>query len=130
MLKRAVVHTAILLTASACGNPAEFSPPPETYSESQAMIEGVAGQRTIATIDSTFFGRNLPLLGRQFIASEYSSGSPVAILSNGFWTEHFQGRPDVIGSELEVGGVVRQIVGVMPQGVDVPPDVTLWIPRE
>jgi hypothetical protein len=42
--------------------------------------------------------------------------------------ERFDGRPEVIGSTLEVEGVSRTVIGIMPQGVDVPDDVVLWIP--
>jgi hypothetical protein len=129
MFKRALLPTCVAVVVAACGGTAQFSPDPGTYTESSAAIEGVEGQRAIASIDSTFFGRNMPMLGRMFSAQEHAAGSPVAILSNTFWMERFGGRPDVIGSEIEVGGEVRRIVGVMPGGVDVPSGVALWIPR-
>ena len=115
--------------ASACASSSEFNPPPATYSETQTLIDGMAAEQTIAAIDSTFFGRNQPMLGRRFTAEDYSTGA-VAILSSDFWREHFEERPDVVGTELEVGGVVRRIVGVMPQGINVPPNVALWIPKD
>jgi len=59
-----------------------------------------------------------------------ASSQPVAILSHAFWPDHFDSGPDVTGSEIEVDGIPRRIVGIMPQGVDVPPGVALWIPRE
>jgi len=88
----------------------------------------VEAQQTIARVDSTFFGIVMPMLGRRFLPQEHEEGSAVVILSNPFWMEQLGGYPEVIGSELEVGGQVRQVVGIMPPGVDVPPGVALWIP--
>jgi len=130
MLSKVLLPAVLILTASACERPPEFSPAPGTYSESQATIDGVAGRRAIARIDSTFFSRNLPLLGRLILPQEYNDGSSVVMISHAFWVERFAGRPDVIGSKLEVDGVPRTIVGVMAQGVDVPEGVALWVPRK
>lgn len=114
----------------ACSGEPAFNPPPETYVESRVTIDGAASPRTIAAVDSTFFGLNRPLLGRSYIAEEFGADSrPVAILSHAFWEDNFDSRPDIIGSELEVDGILRTVVGIMPEGVDVPPGVALWIPR-
>lgn len=131
MLKGVTTCAGMVLFLASCESPSPgFSPGPESYSESQVMIEGVADERTIASVDSTFFSLNQPMLGRDFVSQEYGSEAAVAILSYGFWVEHSGERPDVIGSHLEIGGEVRTVVGIMPQGVDVPEDVALWIPRE
>lgn len=128
MVDRAVVSVCVLMMATACGGSPDFSPPPETYTASRAAVEGVEAQLTIARVDSTFFGIVMPMLGRRFLPREHEEGSAVVILSNPFWLDHLGGRPDVIGSELEVGGRVRRIVGIMPAGVDAPAGVALWIP--
>lgn len=130
MWNRTVMGAGLALFLTACESGPAFSPAPESYITSRVMIEGVAEERTIASVDSTFFGRNRPLLGRDFVSQEYGEDSPVAILSHGFWVEELGEQPQVIGSSLEVEGVVRTIVGIMPGGVDVPPGVALWIPRQ
>lgn len=131
MLRRFTTYAGLALMLSGCESPPPaFDPAPESYTASRAMIEGVAGERTIASVDSTFFGRNLPMLGRTFVSADYGDRRPVAVLSHGFWVERFGERPEVIGSHLEVAGVARTVVGVMPGGVDVPEAVALWIPRE
>lgn len=129
MSRRFPIYAVMALLAAACESPPAFTPPAGSYGTSQATIEGVAGQRTIASVDSTFFGRNRPLLGRLFIAREYSGDGPVTVLSHAFWAERFGEDPSVIGTELEVDGVARTVLGIMPEGVDVPPGVALWIPR-
>jgi len=130
MLSRVAKYLFIGVPLLACGREAAFSPPPSAYSESKVVIEGEASEQTIARIDSTFFGRNLPELGRKYIPQDYGpDASPSAILSHAFWSERFNSRPEIIGSELEIDGVVRRIVGVMPRGIDVPQGVALWVPR-
>lgn len=130
MRNRIVMYVGVALILTACDSGPAFSPAPGSYNASRVTIEGVAEERTIASVDSTFFGRNRPLLGRDFISQEYGGDRPVAILSHAFWVEELGEQPEVIGSSLEVKGVVRTIVGIMPGGVDVPPGVALWIPRE
>lgn len=128
--ERFIRWAAAALILSACAERPAFSPAPESYSESRAVVEGQREERIIASVDSTFFGRNRPMLGRDFISQDYEGERPVAILSHAFWVEAFGERPEVIGSRVEVGGVVRTIVGIMPRGVEVPANVALWIPRE
>lgn len=129
MSRRLLIYAGVALLAAGCVRAAAFTPPAGSYGTSQVTIEDVAGQRTIARVDATFFGSHQPWLGRLFIPREYSGDQPVAVLSHPFWVERFGESPSVLGTELEVDGVARTVVGVMPEAVDVPRDVALWIPR-
>lgn len=129
MSKRFLMHAGVVLVLSGCGGPADFSPAAGSYRESQVTIEGAAG-KTIASVDSTFFGGYQPLLGRLFLSDEHREGRPVAIVSHAFWVEELGERPEVVGHRLQVEDVARTIVGIMPPGVDVPSGVALWIPGE
>src|SRR5262249_53779742 len=54
--------------------------------------------------------------------------SSTVMLSYGFWQRHFGGDRSVIGQNLNVDSVPRQIVGVMPRGfraVKMEPDLIL-----
>ncbi|MCA9739709.1 MAG: ABC transporter permease, partial [Gemmatimonadetes bacterium] len=81
-----------------------------------------------------------PLLGRTFRPEESlgspdgfnaETGSAVAVLSHALWQRRFSGAADVIGRAIEIDGVRREIIGVMPQGFTNPvgsqPDV--WVPQ-
>jgi predicted permease len=58
-----------------------------------------------------------PILGRTFIPEEEpQGGSPVVILSHGFWQRRFGGDPGVVGRSISVRGADRTVVGVMPPG--------------
>jgi predicted permease len=54
--------------------------------------------------------------------------APVTILSYELWQSAFGGRP-VLGEMVEVNGVRREIVGIMPPGADVMDNRTeIWLP--
>jgi putative ABC transport system permease protein len=56
-----------------------------------------------------------PALGRIFSDAEAAPGQDrVAILSHGFWQRQFGGRPDVLGTTVQLSGNAYTIIGVMP----------------
>jgi putative ABC transport system permease protein len=62
-----------------------------------------------------------PELGRGFLSEEEQPGKDgVAILSYGLWQRRFAGDSDIIGKTITVNGVVRTVVGVMPQDYNFP----------
>ena len=81
------------------------------------------GQITANTFD-TLGAR--PLIGRGFTESEDSpGGEPVAVLVYGLWQNRFGGDPGVLGRSIELDGVSRRVVGVMPRGFALPTDFTV-----
>ncbi|MGM0669654.1 MAG: ABC transporter permease, partial [Gemmatimonadota bacterium] len=71
-----------------------------------------------------------PALGRRFTVGDDSPGNPeTAILSYGYWQTRFAGDPSVLGQTLRVDGVVREIIGVMPEALDfMDYDPDLYVP--
>jgi putative ABC transport system permease protein len=78
-----------------------------------------------------------PLLGRTFAAGEDREGvDRVAVISHRLWQSYFGGDPGVVGRTLELDGVTRTIVGIMPSGFQLPTDFgedvaepsLLWVP--
>src|SRR3984957_1296952 len=60
-------------------------------------------------------------VGRNFTQQEDRLGSaPTVILGYGLWQRHFAGSPDVIGRVIQLDGVGRTIVGVLPAGFSFP----------
>ncbi len=61
-----------------------------------------------------------PWLGRTFTADDDRRGGgadgPVAVLSYGFWRDHFGGSPAAIGGTVRLGGHPFTVVGVAPPG--------------
>src|SRR5258708_6846441 len=56
-----------------------------------------------------------PLLGHVFTASDDRRGcAGVAVLSYGFWQEHYAGAENAMGSTLHLNGHSFEVMGVMP----------------
>ncbi|MFI5232380.1 MAG: ADOP family duplicated permease [Gemmatimonadales bacterium] len=70
-----------------------------------------------------------PFQGRTFNAGETVPNSPlVAMLSYELWQTAFGGHT-VVGTQVQIDGVPRTIVGVMPPGFDVHDQgVKIWLP--
>ena len=70
-----------------------------------------------------------PLRGHPFTAGEETYGQTDAvILSDGVWRRLFGSRTDVIGQTVQMDGVTRTIVGVMPPGFAYPDRSDVWLP--
>jgi len=70
-----------------------------------------------------------PVLGRTFGAGEEGRGGPpVVIISHHRWQEWFGGDAEVLGRTIEVNGVERTIVGVMPRGFRFYEANAVWTP--
>ncbi|HKP10970.1 MAG TPA: ABC transporter permease [Blastocatellia bacterium] len=71
-----------------------------------------------------------PLYGRTFAAEEEEPGKDlVAVISYGLWQRRFGGDAGVVGQPLNLNGVDRTIIGVMPAGFAFPEKETdVWVP--
>jgi predicted permease len=71
-----------------------------------------------------------PALGRIFANGEDHPGNDnVVILSNAFWQRTLGGDPNVVGQQIALDGVNREIVGVMSADFQFPsPKTQLWVP--
>ncbi|MBI5425196.1 MAG: ABC transporter permease [Opitutae bacterium] len=75
-----------------------------------------------------------PLKGRNFTVDEdRAGGAPVVMISARLWRNRFGGAADVIGRTLQVDGVAREVIGVLPDPMPVPfngTDVVVTAARE
>ena len=73
------------------------------------------------TASSSFFdvlGAH-PLLGRTFTQEDSVAGKDnVAVLTYGFWQEHFGGDLNVVGKTFALDGQTQTVIGVMPVDFD------------
>ncbi len=71
-----------------------------------------------------------PELGRSFSSGDDAPGEDrYVILSHGLWEQRFSGDPSIIGRSIELEGIGRQVVGVMPPDFHFPSSKTqLWVP--
>jgi predicted permease len=103
------------------------------YSDNGADIGGAGGTERIRTLPITagYFDvlRVKPHLGHSFEERD-ETGAQLVILSNALWKQRFAGDRSAIGQTLEMDGVPRTIVGVMPDGFSDPVSgsIDAWIP--
>ena len=76
-----------------------------------------------------------PALGRGFTVDDARAGAtPVMMIAFPMWQARYAGAADVLGRVVSVNGTTRTIVGVTPNGLDIPisldqtPDV--WLPLD
>ena len=71
-----------------------------------------------------------PEMGRVFLPGEDQPGKDnVVILSHELWEQKFGGAANVIGRQVMLEGVKRQVVGVMPEGFELASAKSqFWIP--
>lgn len=69
--------------------------------------------------------------GRLFTANDHRNGAaPVALLSHRLWISLFGADPKIVGQLVDLEGTKATVVGVLPQGVNVPVDADLILPLE
>ena len=70
-----------------------------------------------------------PILGRDFSEAEDVPGGPkVALISEGLWRRRFAASPKVLGQQLTVDAVPREIVGVLPNEMKVMRAAQVYLP--
>jgi predicted permease len=70
-----------------------------------------------------------PFVGRGFVEGEDRVGAePVVVLGYALWQQSFGSDRRIMGELVELNGVQRRVVGVMPQTFDFPMEAELWLP--
>ena len=71
-----------------------------------------------------------PQIGRTFYPGEDVSGQDnYVVLSDAVWKQRFRGDTSIIGRSIELDGISRQVIGVMPPDFRFPSARTqVWIP--
>jgi putative ABC transport system permease protein len=85
----------------------------------------------VAGVSASLFDvlRVRPLLGRTFNADENTPGKTnVVVLSHALWKGRFGGDQTVVGQRIQLDGVDKEIVGVMPAGFSYPAGREAWLP--
>jgi predicted permease len=56
-----------------------------------------------------------PVAGRDFrAADDHRGAAPVALLGGGFWQRRFGGSPAILGQVVDLDGLPRTVVGILP----------------
>lgn len=72
------------------------------------------------------------VLGRTFAEQEGAPGAePVVVLGDGLWRASFGADPSIVGRTIQMSGVSRRVVGVMPPDFGFPDRTArFWVPLE
>ncbi|MBL8215096.1 MAG: ABC transporter permease [Bryobacterales bacterium] len=72
-----------------------------------------------------------PAIGRGLTAADGEPGNPhVVLLADGYWRQRFGGAGDILRRQLQVDGVAREIIGVLPASFTFLDErISLVIPR-
>ncbi|HXT31156.1 MAG TPA: ABC transporter permease [Vicinamibacterales bacterium] len=89
------------------------------YREGTALVgePGSTEREPVMRVTSDFFATlgAGPLLGRAFTEDEMNvEAGRVAILTDGYWRQRFNGDPGVVGRTIRVDGTPRLVVGILP----------------
>lgn len=109
-----------------------FSELAASNSDSLALTgAGAAEQIPAGYVTGGFFSvmATPPLLGRVITTDDDPTGGrSVVVLSHGLWTRRFGSNPAIVGQQLILDGVSREVIGVMPAGFQYPVGSELWVP--
>lgn len=104
-----------------------FTTSTRTLTGEEASAERIAVGLTSSSYASTMGVP--PALGRWFSREEdVPDGPDVAVLSHGLWTDRFGGDEAVVGRTVDLNATPTEVVGVMPEGFDLPGDARAWLP--
>lgn len=73
----------------------------------------------------------VPLLGRALAEADGEPGAePVVVLRESVWRRRFGGSPSIIGQSIQLSGLTRTMVGVLPDTFKFPADGEIWVPLD
>jgi hypothetical protein len=94
--------------------------------------EGAPRQVGVGLVTASMFDvlGVFPELGRLPTPEEDAPNGPtVVLLSHELWVSQYGADPAVLGRIVYLGGMPREVIGVMPASYDFPtPDIDLWTP--
>ncbi|MGH9626642.1 MAG: ABC transporter permease, partial [Bryobacteraceae bacterium] len=67
--------------------------------------------------------------GRTFSAHEEEPHGPhVVVISDSLWRQHYGSDPNIIGKNIDLGGVPYEVIGIIGSGFHSDPAPDLWLP--
>lgn len=93
--------------------------------------QGAAEVVRIGEVTGAFFTilGTKPMYGRTITSEDDAMGArDVVVLGHAIWARRFGSNPQIVGQTIQADGIQREVVGVMPPGVEFPLRSELWIP--
>ncbi len=93
--------------------------------------QGAAEVIRIGEVTGAFFNvlGTRALYGRTMTPQDDAMGGrDVVVLGHDIWARRFGSNPQIVGQTIQADGIQREVIGVMPPGVEFPLRSELWIP--
>src|SRR4029079_15439936 len=69
--------------------------------------------------------------GRLFAAADGDAGAePVVLLRESLWRRRFDASPAILGRPIQLSGVTRTVVGMLPDSFKFPSAGEMWVPLD
>ena len=103
------------------------------YSTNEMDVAGGADPTrvSVTSVSEQYFGALgvAARLGRLLQPADHAiDADQTVVISSQLWRSHFGGDPSVIGRTVRMNGIVRTIVGVLPEGREWPMGGDAWAP--
>jgi predicted permease len=73
----------------------------------------------------------VPMLGRVLSAADGEPGAePVVVLRESLWRRRFGATPSILGQPIQLSGLTRTVVGVLPDTFKFPTSSEMWVPLD
>ena len=73
----------------------------------------------------------VPMLGRVLTAADGEPGAePVVVLRESVWRRRFGASPSIVGQSIQLSGLTRTVVGVLPDTFKFPAGGDIWVPLD
>ena len=73
----------------------------------------------------------VPMHGRALTATDGEPGAePVVVLRESMWRRRYGGSPSILGQSIQLSGLTRTVVGVLPDTFKFPTDGEIWVPLD
>jgi putative ABC transport system permease protein len=102
---------------------------PFTIAHGDGQIESVRG--AFITPRSVALLPGAPIAGRTLIPADGDSGAePVVLIRDSLWKRRYGGDATLVGRQIDIGGKMRTVVGVMPDTFEFPASGEIWLPLD
>ncbi len=73
----------------------------------------------------------VPLIGRTLTVEDGAPGAePVVLVRESLWRRRFGSRPSIVGEPIQLSGLKRTVVGVLPDTFKFPSSGEIWVPLD
>ena len=102
---------------------------PFTFTHGNGEVESVHGAfitpRTMRLLPAS------PITGRTLIPADGEAGAErVVLIRESLWKRRYNADPNLAGRQIEIGGLPRTVVGIMPDTFEFPASGELWLPLD